>query len=226
MAASSEMPVSSSEVREDVVWLGGSSELVSLRCVRLQDASETHRRVSSGGLTAVAGDARSSGGGADSDSKLQVAVLHFDFKAFERASYLRSDDAIELWVRWHAIVPQERKAGSRKQYISVRIEVSFRSVCACACVLGRSFPSMLWSLVLLAWRSCRRPTTISPVLESGFAWTSCCFRTRSGTWILRSPRSSSGAGSRGLTRVACGVFARRGSRAFWRSFLAWATDAL
>ena len=192
----------------------------------MQDAWETHRCVSSGGLTAVAADARIPGGGADSDSKLQVAVLHFDFRAFERASYLRSDDAIELWVRWHSIVPQEREAGSRKQYISVRIEVSCRSVCARACVLGRSFPSMLRSLVLLAWKSCRSLTKISLSLESGLAWTSRCFRTRSGALISRGPRSSSGAGSRGLTGVACGVFARRGSRAFWRSFRAWATDAL
>ena len=87
----------------------------ALRCVCVQDASETPR-----GL---------------------------DPRARRPSLRLGHEDAIELWARWNSVVPEERKAGSRQQYISVRIEVSFRSLCACACVLGRS---SRWILVLLA----------------------------------------------------------------------------
>ena len=194
----------------------------------MQDVLETHRP-SPGGGTAVASvsDPRGSCGAGDSDSELEVAVLYFDFGAFERATGLKHDDAIELWARWNRIVPKDRLAGPRRQYISLRIEVPVRSVCACACVLGRSFPSSLRGLVLLAWRPCLYATTVSVALESGCSWTSRCFRRRPRRrWISRSPRSCSGAGSRRLIRVGCGVLAGRGSITAWRSFLAWTSSSL
>ena len=101
----------------------------ALRCVCVQDASETPRRRLA-------------------DSTPECVVLHFDFEAFERATSFAHEVAIELWARWNSVVPAERKAQFLwRQYISVRIEVSFRSLCACACVLGRS---SRWILVLLA----------------------------------------------------------------------------
>jgi hypothetical protein len=226
MAASQGLPVSGSELREDVVWLGCSCELMSLRCVCVQDASETPRRVSFGKETDVAVVSEgpgSSNGGVDADSTPECVVLHFDFKAFERATSFGHEDAIELWARWNSVVPEERKAGSRQQYISVRIEVSFRSLCACACVLGRSSLSIL---VLLAWRLCLCETTVSTALESGLFWTSRCFRTRASISIWCSLRSFSAAGSRRCTRLACGVLARRGWPFASRSFLAWRAAAL
>ena len=173
MAASQGVLVSGSEFREDLFRL--SVWPVSLRCLCSEDASGTPGRVSFGDENAVA--AVPDGlvcDGAGSDSNFKVAVLYFDFSTFERAIWRSHEHAIELWARWHSVVPCERKFGARKQYISVPIEVSLCSWLVCACVLGRSFLSSLRGLVLLALRLCLCPK-MSSSLQSGLYWTSRCF---------------------------------------------------
>ena len=87
------------------------------------------------------------GEGGDADSK--CVVLKFDFAAFERATQLVHPYSIERWSRWYRMVSDDRISGSRRQFISVRIEVSLSlCACACACVLVRSFLANLVLLVL------------------------------------------------------------------------------
>ena len=81
----------------------------------------------------VSAGSEGSSGGVDADSSPERVVLYFDFKAFERATQFEHEYAIDLWARWHSIVDEERKSGSRYQYISVCIEVSFFPVCLCLC---------------------------------------------------------------------------------------------
>ena len=133
MAASPCLLASGGKFRQDVVWLGCSC--LSLRCI-CQDASETPRPVSTGQETdgaVVSAGSEGSSGGVDADSSPECVVLYFDFKAFERATQFEHEYAIDLWARWHSIVDEERKSGSRYQYISVCIEVSFFPVCLCLC---------------------------------------------------------------------------------------------
>ena len=89
------------------------------------------------------------GFGEGGDADLQCVVLKFDFALFERATRFLYPYAIERWSRWYRMVSDDRILGSRRQFISVRIEVSFAlCACACACVLVRSFLANLVLLVL------------------------------------------------------------------------------
>ena len=123
--------------------------------------------------------------------------LWLDFELFHRGTGLDLETSVELWRRWHLLVPDTRKWGPHGRNILVEIEALCVFVLASECRIVRS------CLFTLA-RSISVPElSLRGTGRSGSSWTWRSSRRPLGS-LPRTMRSCGLVGSRVLIGLACG----------------------